>query len=88
MSTFYLYTFVSLLVTIGSNAFYLPGIAATVYMQDHKVELKVNHLSSSKTQLSYDYYKLPFCQPEEIVNAAENLGEVLSGNRIENTAVS
>lgn len=36
--------------------------------------LKVNKLSSIKTQLPYDYYSLPYCRPERIVNFAENLG--------------
>ena len=37
--------------------------------------IKVNKLSSTKTQLPYDYYSLPFCKPPTIVNSAENLGE-------------
>ena len=37
--------------------------------------VKVNKLSSTKTQLPYDYYSLPYCKPEAIVNSAENLGE-------------
>lgn len=35
--------------------------------------------------MAFDYYDLPFCRPTEIINAAENLGEVLTGNKIENT---
>jgi transmembrane 9 superfamily protein 2/4 len=68
-----------------AQSFYLPGIASTTYKEEEAVDLKVNHLTSSKTQLSYEHYKLPFCQPGEIINAAENLGEILTGNRIENT---
>ena len=37
--------------------------------------IKVNKLSSTKTQLPYEYYSLPFCKPAAIVNSAENLGE-------------
>lgn len=47
--------------------------------------MKVNKLSSIKTQLPYDYYSLDYCTPPEIVNSAENLGEVLRGDRIENS---
>jgi len=47
--------------------------------------LKVNKLSSVKTQLPYEYYSLPYCRPEKIVPFAENLGEVLRGDRIENS---
>jgi hypothetical protein len=45
----------------------------------------VNQLSSIKTQLPYSYYSLPFCRPGTIVDSAENLGEVLRGDRIENS---
>jgi hypothetical protein len=43
--------------------------------QGEAVGIKVNKLSSVKTQLPYEYYSLPFCRPAEIVNSAENLGE-------------
>jgi transmembrane 9 superfamily protein 2/4 len=45
----------------------------------------VNKLTSTKTQLPYEYYSLPFCKPDRIINMAENLGEVLRGDRIENS---
>lgn len=32
-----------------------------------------------------EYYKLPYCQPDHIVSSAENLGEVLRGDRIFNS---
>lgn len=47
--------------------------------------IKVNKLTSTKTQLPYEYYSLPFCKPDRIINMAENLGEVLRGDRIENS---
>ena len=47
--------------------------------------LQVNKLTSTKTQLPYEYYSLPYCRPDPIVNSAENLGEVLRGDRIENS---
>ena len=50
--------------------------------------IKVNKLSSTKTQLPYEYYSLPYCQPAVIENSAENLGEVLLGDRIENSMYS
>mmetsp|Transcript_33876 Transcript_33876/g.46916 ORF Transcript_33876/g.46916 Transcript_33876/m.46916 type:complete len:644 (-) Transcript_33876:53-1984(-) len=68
-----------------SQAFYLPGVAPQDYARDDIVNLKVNKLSSTKTQLPYDYYSLPYCRPDPIVNSAENLGEVLRGDRIENS---
>ena len=54
-------------------------------LQAAEVTVKVNKLSSIKTQLPYDYYSLDYCKPAEIVNSAENLGEVLRGDRIENS---
>jgi transmembrane 9 superfamily member 2/4 len=47
--------------------------------------VKVNKLSSTKTQLPYDHYFLDYCKPEKILNSGENLGEVLHGDRIENS---
>ena len=36
--------------------------------------------------MPFDYYSLPFCKPEGgVVVAAENLGEFLTGDRIENS---
>lgn len=55
-------------------------------MQGDPLQVKVNKLSSTKTQLPYDYYFLKYCKPQKIVNSAENLGEVLRGDRIENSA--
>lgn len=45
----------------------------------------MNKLTSTKTQLPYEYYSLPYCKPEKVVSSAENLGEVLRGDRIENS---
>ena len=69
----------------GAAAFYLPGVAVREYQQDERVEIKVNKLTSTKTQLPYDFYTLPFCKPDTIVNAVENLGEVLHGSVIQNS---
>merc|ERR1719388_53103 len=66
-------------------AFYLPGVAPMEYQEGAKVELKVNKLTSVKTQLPYRYYFLPFCQPKDLHVSAENLGEILLGDSIENS---
>jgi len=68
-----------------ATAFYLPGVAPREFQDGDQVNLKVIRIDSVKTQLPYEYYALPFCQPPEIINAAENLGEVLRGDRIENS---
>lgn len=68
------------------NGFYLPGVAPKEYVDGETVPLKVNKLVSSKTQLPYTYYSLPFCTPKEgVLDMAENLGEILLGDKIENS---
>lgn len=78
------------LLTLGvlapGAAFYLPGLAPTEYMEGEQIDLKVNKLTSVKTQLPYGYYSLPFCKPPEGVKGKrENLGEQLAGDKIENS---
>ncbi|KAL9242014.1 hypothetical protein vseg_016061 [Gypsophila vaccaria] len=68
-----------------SHSFYLPGVAPRDFQRGDSLQVKVNKLSSTKTQLPYDYYFLDYCKPQKIVNSAENLGEVLRGDRIENS---
>jgi hypothetical protein len=53
--------------------------------QGADLPVKVNKITSTKTQLPYEYYSLDYCPPEKIINSAENLGEVLRGDRIENS---
>ncbi|MBA0723039.1 hypothetical protein Golax_003657 [Gossypium laxum] len=69
----------------GVHCFYLPGVAPEDFQKGDPLKVKVNKLTSIKTQLPYSYYSLPFCTPEKIVDSAENLGEVLRGDRIENS---
>jgi transmembrane 9 superfamily protein 2/4 len=67
------------------EAFYLPGIAPIEYPEESPVDLKVNKLTSVKTQLPYRYYTLPYCRPSKIQESVENLGEILAGDTIENS---
>jgi len=70
----------------GGSAWYLPGVAPHDFEMGQRVDIKVNKLTSTKTQIPYDNYALPFCQPTEGVEvAAENLGEFLTGDRIESS---
>lgn len=67
-------------------AFYLPGVNPQSFSEGDPVKLKVNKMTSQKTLMPVDYYRLPFCQPEggpKMDN--ENLGEFLAGDRIEST---
>ena len=50
------------------------------------VELKVNKITSLKHVLGYPHYSLGFCRPPDgIQNAAENLGEHLMGDMLQNS---
>ncbi|KAI4376207.1 hypothetical protein MLD38_013994 [Melastoma candidum] len=69
-----------------AHSFYLPGVAPEDFRTGDPLRVKVNKLTSIKTQLPYSYYSLPFCTPKSIVDTSENLGEVLRGDRIENSA--
>ena len=73
------------MLTFSANGFYIPGVAPRNYLQGDRVHLKVNKLTSVKAQLPFSYYSLPVCQPDHIVDTAENLGEVLSGDVILNS---
>ena len=86
-----------------TEAFYVPGVAPIDFRKSEQVEIRAVKMTSSKTQLPYEYYSLPFCKPEEGINyqvlfrnknclkvnflfQTLNLGEVLRGDRIVNTA--
>lgn len=69
-------------ISLGS----LPGMSPRSYEKGEDIELKVNKLTSMKTQLPYDFYDaLPFCQPNEIIDKKESLGEIIRGDRISNS---
>lgn len=72
-------------VSCCSAAYYLPGVSPHTYQQFETVKLYVTKLTSTKTQMPYDYYSLPYCKPSNQGLQAENLGEVISGDRIENS---
>ncbi|WCJ42679.1 Transmembrane 9 superfamily member 9 [Euphorbia peplus] len=78
----------SLLFPSVANSFYLPGVAPRDFQTGDLLSVKVNKLTSTKTQLPYDFYFLNYCKPSKVMNSAENLGEVLRGDRIENSVYS
>lgn len=78
--------FAALLCSRAATAFYLPGVHPETFDKGAEVPLKVNALTSTKTQIPRDYYRLPFCQPEGgATMASENLGEFLTGNKIQSS---
>ncbi|KAG6587821.1 Transmembrane 9 superfamily member 8 [Cucurbita argyrosperma subsp. argyrosperma] len=74
-----------LFLSFRASCFYLPGVAPQDFHKGDPLRVKVNKLTSIKTQLPYSYYSLPYCTPKQIFDSAENLGEVLRGDRIENS---
>ena len=70
-----------------ASGFYVPGVAPTDFKEGGDIGLKAIKMTSSHTQLPYEYYSLPFCEPPEgRIYKTENLGEILRGDRISNTA--
>ncbi|EXB35914.1 Transmembrane 9 superfamily member 4 [Morus notabilis] len=66
--------------------FYLPGSYPHKYVVGDFLNVKVNSLTSIDTEMPFSYYSLPFCKPlEGVKDSAENLGELLMGDRIENS---
>ena len=50
-----------------------------------QVKLFVAKLTSTKTQMPFDYYSVPFCKPHNLNLQPENIGSVVGGDRIENS---
>eukprot|EP00262_Sarcandra_glabra_P019757 TRINITY_DN7597_c0_g2_i1.p1 TRINITY_DN7597_c0_g2~~TRINITY_DN7597_c0_g2_i1.p1 ORF type:complete len:664 (-),score=73.92 TRINITY_DN7597_c0_g2_i1:262-2253(-) len=75
-----------LLLACLCNGFYLPGSYMQTYTQGYRISVKVNSLTSIETELPFSYYSLPYCKPHEgIKKSAENLGELLMGDQIDNS---
>lgn len=69
-----------------AQAFYLPGVNPHSFTVGQDVKMKVNKMTSVKEEYPIEYYRLPFCQPDEGIKLDhENLGEFLTGDRIENS---
>jgi transmembrane 9 superfamily protein 2/4 len=70
-----------------SHAFYIPGVQPEEFRKGDAVTMKVNAMTSIHTQIPKDYYRLPFCKPYKGPKmASENLGEFLTGNKIQSSA--
>jgi len=68
----------ALAVLVGPcKAFYLPGIHPVDWRAGERVPVRAAKLSSSATHIPYDFYSIPFCEPEDGPQSfAQNLGEV------------
>jgi hypothetical protein len=65
-----------LLYFVATNAFYIPGIYPNDYPQGAELDIRANKLSSSRSNVPYDFYFLPFCNPPEEKNKKLNMGQV------------
>eukprot|EP00608_Synchroma_pusillum_P000730 CAMPEP_0198443436 /NCGR_PEP_ID=MMETSP1452-20131203/70096_1 /TAXON_ID=1181717 /ORGANISM="Synchroma pusillum, Strain CCMP3072" /LENGTH=1118 /DNA_ID=CAMNT_0044164073 /DNA_START=74 /DNA_END=3431 /DNA_ORIENTATION=- len=73
------------LLPLCSAVFYLPGAAPVDFKPYQQVKLYASKLTSTKTQVPYDFYSLPFCRHKHPHMEQENLGERLSGDKIESS---
>ena len=74
----------ALLLHTVRAANYFPGLAPASFSPEQNLPLYVNKLTSTHTQIPYDYYSLPFCHPK-IKKKSCNIGECLEGDIIENS---
>ncbi|CAM9739693.1 unnamed protein product [Chrysoparadoxa australica] len=73
---------IALCLCAAGDAFYIPYLAPNGYKTGQQVPLKVVSLTSTRTQLPYDFYSVPYCRPRKHKRQSENLGEVLTGDVI------
>ncbi|MCL7042901.1 hypothetical protein MKW94_022060 [Papaver nudicaule] len=86
LSSTCLRAFIVILLASVCNGFYLPGSYMHTYTPGESIFAKVNSLTSIETELPFSYYSLPYCKPEGgIKKSAENLGELLMGDQIDNS---
>eukprot|EP00096_Caligus_rogercresseyi_P004465 TRINITY_DN1873_c0_g1_i1.p1 TRINITY_DN1873_c0_g1~~TRINITY_DN1873_c0_g1_i1.p1 ORF type:complete len:628 (-),score=180.25 TRINITY_DN1873_c0_g1_i1:314-2197(-) len=76
-----------LLIMREATGFYVPGVAPMDFVVGEEIEVRAIKMTSTHTQLPYDYYSLDFCRPsnELLEYKSQNLGEVLRGDRIVKT---
>ncbi|KAF8393084.1 hypothetical protein HHK36_021325 [Tetracentron sinense] len=83
---FRIWVLISCLILQSGDGFYLPGSYPHKYQVRDTLSVKVNSLTSIDTEMPFSYYSLPFCKPVDgVKDSAENLGELLMGDRIENS---
>ena len=68
------------------HGFFLSGSYPHKYGIADTLSLKVNSITSIETEMPFSYCSFPFCKLLEGVKySVKNLGEVLMGDRIENS---
>ena len=73
-----------------ASSLFLPGNAPKEYTAGRRIDIKVSKLTSDSQQVPFDYYYLNFCpllHPDaQAATMDENIGQLLQGDSIENTA--
>lgn len=64
---------------------YLPGTNQKEYKAGDKVIIFASSLTSSETQLPFDYFYLPYCKGKGFEVESDNIGQALSGDVVEKT---
>ena len=57
-----------LLLNLGVQSalcFYVPGVAPTDFNEGDRIDVRAVKMSSSQTQLPFEYYSLDFCKDKE-----------------------
>jgi transmembrane 9 superfamily protein 2/4 len=76
----------SVLLLQHAAAFYVPGVAPTDFNHGDPIDVRAVKMTSSQTQLPFEYYSLDFCKAKDVVTYySENLGQILRGERIVST---
>jgi len=66
-----------------ARAFYVPGVAPTDFREGDRIDVRAVKMTSSQTQLPFEYYSLDFCKEKDVVTYySENIGQILRGERI------
>ncbi|KAG6387390.1 hypothetical protein SASPL_152577 [Salvia splendens] len=74
------FTYLILIFQACNGFIYLEVICIRIHQEI------VNSLTSIETELPFSYYSLPYCKPQGgIKKSAENLGELLMGDQIDNS---
>ena len=60
----------------------LPGMRPVDYQEGQPVKLHANKVTSTKTQLPYDYYDLKHCKAKKESHGASSLGQELIGDTV------
>ncbi|EFN55304.1 hypothetical protein CHLNCDRAFT_134265 [Chlorella variabilis] len=71
-----------------ASAYYLPGTYPQEFLVGDVIQAEANSLVSSETEMPFDYYSMPFCEPPEGVQRATstiNPGTILLGIKIQNS---